>query len=404
MKKRILGFMAALLLTTACIMNAQEFKIDGYINSGLGLIASNEKDVDPHFKAFGVDSEQNGYRLRLNGTFTNEAKNAGIRFRLQSQATLQASGSEYISLPYAYGWVSFLNNIFTLNAGIIEDSTWTTGDWWLASSSVGDFAGLGALLKVTPIDGLALGVGGYVINRGGGGSNNILNSSTLGMPADIDDIKLTFHGAYTMKDVFRMGLSFRTENRAGISNPETASEPSVLYGEFRYLGMKDLTAVAAISFARPGMKDFNTAGNITFSETFGYKIGDDINVGLNAVQFLYRREASTSPSLLFNLWGSYAFDKIVPRLDLVYLMNGSSTLVTNNTWHRKGFVNRPYGSDVNNLSVFSARPSVKINLDTKTFLEIGDMINYDFGKREGAYGDKKSLLSNVFYIDAKWSF
>jgi hypothetical protein len=264
------------------------------------------------------------------------------------------------------------------------------------------------LLKVAPIDGLALGVGGYAINRRGGSNNNGLNNYDLGSFVKLEDIKLTFHAAYTMKDVFRLGLSYRMENKAGTPNAATG-EASILYGEFRYLGMKDLTAAVAASITRLGMDDFSTAGNMIFSETFGYKIGDDLNLGLNAVQFMYNRATSYSPSLLFNLWGSYAFGKIVPRLDFVYFMNGNSTTTgTNNgTWHRKGFANQAYSTDgnPNNLSVFSARPSVKINLDGRTFLEIGDMINFDFGKREvSAYGNKTSMLTNVFYIDAKWSF
>jgi hypothetical protein len=61
------------------------------------------------------------------------------------------------------------------------------------------------------------------------------------------------------------------------------------------------------------------------------------------------------------------------------------------------------------LSVFSVRPSVKINLDSRIFLEIGDMINIDFGNFDGAYKDsddakKKSLFTNVFYVDVKFSF
>jgi hypothetical protein len=172
--------------------------------------------------------------------------------------------------------------------------------------------------------------------------------------------------------------------------------------------MKDLTAIVAARVDNFG-SDFDTRGNIVLSETFGYKL-DSLNLGLNAVQFLYNRSNSVSPSMLFNLWGSYALGNIVPRLDLVYFMNGTGQLVTGgNNWFRHSFSNREYTNADNNLSVISARPSVKFNLDSRTFLEIGDMINYDFGKKGGAYADsgntnKKSRISNAFYIDLKWSF
>jgi hypothetical protein len=100
MQKKILGLTAALLLITTGVMYAQELKFDGYINSGVGVVVNNKDNSDPYFKAFGVDSEQNGYRFRLNGAYTNEAKNAGIRFRFQSQANLSAQGAATTTVDY----------------------------------------------------------------------------------------------------------------------------------------------------------------------------------------------------------------------------------------------------------------------------------------------------------------
>jgi hypothetical protein len=103
MKKKLFMF-AALILVTSAFVFAQDIKFDGYLNSGLGVVFDDNEDHDPYIKAFGVDSESNGYRFRLNGSYQNEAKNAGAKFRLQSQQNL-AKG--YLSLPYAYGWVGF---------------------------------------------------------------------------------------------------------------------------------------------------------------------------------------------------------------------------------------------------------------------------------------------------------
>ena len=424
-RTKIFGLAAAVtLLMMNGAVHAQDLKFDGYINSGAGLVSDNNEDNEAHLKAFGVDSEHHGYRFRLNGAYTNEAKNAGIKFRLQSQTNLDAaSAAGYFSLPYALGWVSFLDNVINLSGGIIEDSTWSTGDFWLASDSVSHFAGLGTLLKITPVEGLIIGSGFYPINRNSGSSNNTLFTKNLTLPVAWYDAKYTLHGVYTMKDMFRVGLSFRTESAT--PGQGATPESSNIYGEFRFLGLKPLTAAVAAKFDWLG-EDFDSKGDIIFSETFGYKISDELNLGLNAAQFLYNRKDANNdkvdmnPGLFFNLWGSYAIDKIVPRLDLVFFAGGRSRVAAttgnnlsnnNDNWARKdGFVNVAREKDEErDLSVFSVRPSVKFNLDGKTTFEIGDMINIDSGNYDGAYADsgdadKKSRLTNVFYIDFKWSF
>jgi hypothetical protein len=131
------------------------------------------------------------------------------------------------------------------------------------------------------------------------------------------------------------------------------------------------------------------------------------------VQFLYNRDDDFNPGLFFNLWGSYAIDTIVPRVDLVYFMGGRSNIVGGGTngWGRHDFANVASAKDAEkDLSVFSVRPSVKINLDSRTFLEIGDMINFDFANYDeyqskvGGPKDTDSRLTNVFYVDLKISF
>ena len=421
--KQIFASAAAALLLMSGAVFAQELKFDVYLNSGLGIIANNNKDVDPNVKAFGVDSESNAYRFRLNGSFANEAKNAGAKFRIQSQRDLSKSG--YFSLPYAYGWVGFFNNALSVFGGIVNEGTWQTGDFWLASEAVGD--GLGGLLKATPIKGLDFGLGAYVLNLQSGGNNNMLNiggslPNFANAAVKAGDVKYTYHASYTMADTFRLAASFRWKNKAGGNGTNISGgykydgtdESSRLIGEFRFLGIKDLSAVAAASFDR--IEDFTNNGNIIISETLGYKI-KDLGFGLNAVQFLYNRTGAANskidynPGLLFNLWGTYAIDKIIPRLDIVYFQGGQSKMATSaRQWERKGFVNNAQAKNAGaDFSVFSARPSVKINLDSKTFIEIGDIINYDSSEKSGAYADsgdagKKSLISNVFYVDIKWSF
>jgi len=228
-----------------------------------------------------------------------------------------------------------------------------------------------------------------------------------------------------MPDTFRLGAIFRTQNKAGWTGTRYLDNDDYEYGgreesmflqaELRVLSVKNLTAVIVGTFDK--LEEFSKRGNMMFSETFGYKM-DSLNVGLNAVQFMYNRtDAKTdekvnyNPGLLFNPWVSYTIDKIIPRLDLVYFMGGQSKMANgNNQWERRGFANVAKAKDADDdYSVFSARPSVKINLDNRTFLEIGDIINYDMATKDGAYKDsgdanKNSLFSNVFYVDMKISF
>ena len=438
MKSKPIIAAAIMLLAMSGAVFAQELKFDGYLNSGLGIV-SNDSGAAPYYKAFGVDGESNGYRFRLNGSYTNEAKNAGARFRLQSQRRADQGG--LLSLPSAFGWVGFFENKLTVTGGIVLDGTWETVDWyWIDDQG----EGLGLLLKSEPIKGLSLGFGAYTISQQSGGSNNILsvtNSNNLTSLPNFRDIiispkdaKYTFNAAYTMADTFRLGASYRMKNRAGWLPPNVASptgdypyggreELSQFIGEFRLLAVKGLTAVA-IGIVED-LEDFNSNGNVLLSETFAYKINDDLNIGLNAAEFFYRRgDAKLDPGLLFNLLGSYAIGNVVPRIDFAYFLGGrSKTVLDAKQWERRGFEAQggmpgqrgsAYKAGVSDAdddySVFSVRPSVKFNLDSRTFLEIGDMINFDFANHphnatnSNPYGSKKSLLTNVFYADVKFTF
>jgi hypothetical protein len=343
-----------------------------------------------------------------------------------------------------YGWVGFFENRVTLTGGLIMDSTWESADWWWQDDT-GE--GLGLLLKGEPLKGLTLGVGVYTISQQSGGRNNallvrpVIGTDSAGNPTyggeslpnfgtlmlRPEDAKYTFNAAYTMPDLFRFSASYRTKNKAGWTNTRHImddyiyggrEESAYLQTELRMLMIKNLTAVVVGNFDK--LEAFYERGNMMFSETFGYKL-NNINFGLNAVQFVYNRTIDDSkgnmvkvdynPGLLFNPWLSCTFGMFVPRLDVVVFMGGQSKMSSgDNQWERKGFVNIAKAKDANDdYTVFSIRPSVKLNLDSRIFLEIGDMINVDFAEKDGVYADlthakKKSLFSSVFYADVKFSF
>ncbi|MCL2765425.1 MAG: hypothetical protein FWD40_09140 [Treponema sp.] len=386
--KKLIVILLVMAMAAGAVF-AQNLSLGGYFNSGIGVIIT-DGDEDPMIGAFGVDSEQLGYRFRLNGSYQNEERTSGFRFRIQSQNEVARRQNAYLSIPFAYGFMNYLDNKLSLSAGIVDDSAWQTADWWI-NDDVGE--GLGTLIKLNSlIDGLNLGFGAYLVSQEGGGRNNQF-SRTLnsGHFIDASDAKYVISGSYAMKDTFYLGGSFRTANDAGddtINNNNAGrQETSQFIGDLRILAVKNLTAVVAISMDR--LDDFDKTGLMTFSETFGYKVNDEINIGLNAVQFINNRD-NTDMSMLFNVWGSYALDSIVPRLDITYLLGGD---LHSNFHFRRGYV-PTYNSKE---TVLSLRPSVRINLDSRTHFEIGNVTHL-------LNDDGKDSMLNLFYLDFRWSF
>ena len=426
-RRRGLGFIV-LFITMSGAIYAQDLQFDGYLNSGLGIVYSDADYSDVFLKAFGVDSEQNGYRFRLNGSYTGDTGNAGLRFRFQSQSRLDQGG--YFSLPFVYGWMMFMFDAVYLAAGIVDDSSWRATDWYI-NDGVGE--GLGALLKIRPVKGLNLGFGAYIISQQASGPNNILsfggylpNFSTI--TPRIGDAKYVYSGSYTVPGIFWLGAAFRWKNKAGWNGTtdiekygyiyDGRQESAQLIGEFRFLGIRNLTAMVSTSL--DNLEEFTSNGNIIVSQTSAYRI-NNTTLGLNMAEFLYRRrdplgvKIPYDPGFIVNLWGSLAVGAFVPRLDFVYFTGGQSRVGGDETymWHRRAYVNqqadKTNADDNRNRSVFGIRPSARLNLNGSTFVEIGDLFNYDFANFDGAYGDfgdpkKRSRLSNVFYIDLKWSF
>ncbi|MDR1419082.1 MAG: hypothetical protein LBI86_01790 [Treponema sp.] len=441
----------------------QELKFDGYLNSGVGLVITDRQIADPYpepgkapearkarpyFTAFGADSEQWGYRFRLNGSYTNKDANAGVKFRLQAQSQNTVAG-RMITLPTAQGWLSFLGGALTVNGGIINDGTWETGDVYL-NDDLGE--GLGLLTKITPVKGLDIGLGAYTISSLGGGDNNALARSIASNTADFDDVKYTLNLGYTMPDVFKAKISWRNKNRAGAAGSNNTSrtapgrdESSRMLLSAGILAVKDLTAVVAVDFdniqsystVKTGDVNawggtvtagdrVNNSGKLNIHEALGYKVSD-LSIGFNASQFFSfaERDVTNSvtsittqekvdASLYFNPWVSYSLGNIVPRLDVVYMMGGQingSSATAEGKYYRRGY-------DPNYTKetwVLGIRPSIRFNIGS-CFLELGDLVSLE-GQENKFYGvnvpnpnvpgsdtRKDSRVTNTLYADLKWSF
>jgi hypothetical protein len=412
MKK--LWIVAVLLTAGLCVSSyAQEIKFDGYVNSGLGVVYSTEKGAaDPFLAAAGVDSGSNAFRIRLNAAYANEAGNAGAFLRLQA-----SGGYNSLTLPAAYGWFRAFDNAFAVKGGIVDDGTWNTGGAFL-NGDMGE--GLGALARISPLIGLDIGLGVFLAETPGDTQGNSLfvdyNRYKNGQyyARDLDKAKYTFSLGYTLPELFKFAASYRPRSEAGISaaNPYL---PSRLRAGASLLAVPNLKAVLELEL--DNLQDFKAmnagdtdawgkssaggtaaSGKINLFETLQYDQGN-LSVGLWAVQWLSQAEGADL-SLYANPWVSYAFGPIVPRLDLGYGSGVQAGFNNDNLNWRRGNYGPVYDKDV---SVISIRPSVKINLDSKTSVEIGDLIDLD-GNKTTKWGKDDSRISNVFYVDFKWSF
>jgi hypothetical protein len=120
-----------------------------------------------------------------------------------------------------------------------------------------------------------------------------------------------------------------------------------------------------------------------------------VGFGLNAAQHVTNVK-DTDIGLEFAPWVDYTLGSIVPRLDLVYFLGGTPAVYSaTGNYHRVGY-SPNYNSDYDVLSV---RPSVKFNLDGKTFIEVGDIIYFT-----NIATDSTSAITNAAYVDFKWSF
>ena len=367
---------------------AQELKLDGYVNSGLGLRIVNDDDVNPTLRVFGVDSEQFGGRFRFNGSYTNADKNIGANFRLQLQGNDIQNRS--FGPSYAYGWFRPIE-MLQIKAGIVDDSTWETGGVWLKDDQ-GEGAGI--LLRLTPMEGLDVGFGAYTHSQGGSSGNNLI---APGEPQNWWDAKYTFMASYLMKDVFKINVSGRNFNTT------TSNTSAQVIGELRLLMVENLTAIIEIQldglWNRTDEFDaFNNTGKFNIYETIAYSM-DDLKFGLNAGQYFNNAPGKDDVCLVFSPWVSYAMaeGKIVPRLDGAFYLGGA--LNSSGNYDRrneyKADNTAQYDSDYKLIGV---RPSIKFFMDSRNSLEIGDAFYYS------KVGDADADIANIFYLDFVFRF
>ncbi|MDR3343909.1 MAG: hypothetical protein LBT14_14230, partial [Treponema sp.] len=121
MKKLLVCTVALLCAASLFAQEAsQAFKVNGLIDSGIGLFATNEEDVGPYVSVWAPDAEVEKYRLQFTGTYNGFDGLIGAKFRIRiNGGTFQGK--------YAYGWINLLDHKITINGGLVDNGTWNTG-------------------------------------------------------------------------------------------------------------------------------------------------------------------------------------------------------------------------------------------------------------------------------------
>jgi hypothetical protein len=207
-----------------------------------------------------------------------------------------------------------------------------------------------------------------------------------------------------MEDVFKITASVRNKAKTKAEINSDEKDPSLAIAGFRLLAVPKLTAVVEVRVTT--LDEFSDIGMVDVFEAVSYAITDSLTIGLNAGQFVNQDETKEDIGIKVGPWVSYAIGKLVPRLDAMYYLAGKPALVAKSTSGKYNFLHaddayKPtYDSE---FSVIAVRPSVKFNLDSKTMLELGDIVNYELGP-EKSYSGESSRLTNIFYVDFVWKF
>ena len=368
-----------MLFISGTVAGAQGVEISGYLNSGIGVYATDKENVDPKFLVAGVDAEQPLGKLRLHLDYTNSVKNAGVNFLLMVQG--QESLMPALRVSIASAWVKPFD-MLTLKFGILDDYIWQTSDFIFCNDWD---EGFGVLMRLNPIAGLDFGFGAYT------DTSRISNS----YPKSMKDIKYTASFSYTLPKVFKVmahvGVNSNDYNFALAQDVPRVTNQALV--EFCLLAVKNLNT-SVIAKASGLEEDFLDRGAINFYESFRYDLSN-WRFGLNAAQYIYM--SRDFPSLHFNPYIRYSWNRLIPRIDLHYFY--ASFRTNDYHYHRRAFTTletleplSPTLGSTKDYDVLCVRPSLRLMLDPRISFDIGDAVYFE--KKNG-----ERTLSNVFYLD-----
>ena len=239
----------------------------GSVNSGFAEVSNSAASTNLG-QYYDYNSETAG-RLRLQGAINAADGNSGFQFRVQNSGSGLTATAPVLNQAWAYG--KFLNGMVKVEAGLLNNYAFSVGDWACFGSHDGS---LGALVSVTPMEGLSLGA--YLPMPTGG------TGYTSG----------TIQFAYAMKDVVKLFGGY------------TLSPLATNSGDI-YVGL-DLKAVPNLAFdvefQLAKLAD-STNGITTIVEHAAYTMGA-LTVSAYAGEWMF---ASASSNLYYNFEPQVAY-------------------------------------------------------------------------------------------------
>ena len=397
MKKVLIGLLV--LAVAGGGVFAQEWQFNGELRAGLGMFFLNDDD-DP---LVGIVSEAtNGMRADLRSRVQNADGTAGLDFLFRAQGGNPGS----VSMPHAFGWLNFMDNMFTLQGGAIDDAAGFNSFDRMTGARMGEGAGLRTLIR--PMDGL-------VLNFGLFGHP----SAALGLePNEYNEgqLRAVFAVRYEDPDLFRFVVGGRTANSAfdqtsgfdGWTDDGVAlgyhDHSSAAYFSFEYLGLAgDGMHIAASAFFL-NLEEFGDYGFMFFYGSFGHNAlvdGMDLTAG---VGFGMSQNEIHDDFYLW-IWGSVAYrlsDMVVPRLDLHYVMGGA-TGGQMQTMHPRNVARNGATFD-GDYSFVRIQPAVQFQVQANTFFEVGAVFNIDLGDNPTWFGMEETGVRGAVYALMRVAF
>jgi len=404
MKKVLIGLLV--LAVAGGGVFAQEWRFQGDMWAGLGIWLTDHDDSDDQYIGV-VSNERDGMRSQLTTTVNNADNTAGLNFRFR------ADGSQNVNMSHGFGWISFMENMFTLYGGDIDDAAGFNSFDRMTGARMGE--GHGLRLLVRPMDNLAISLGAYTGREGWmnlDGANNTQAKYTFAVRFDEPDLFRVIVGMRNTNEVgrgfdgwrgnltadsmrediladFEDGYINAAQRDALLAdlpglNPGGRTQASAAYLSFEYLGLAgDGIHLAASAFFQ-NLEEFSDFGSMHFYASFGHTgLVEGMNLGLGVGLSLSNAHddmlgGAYTPHIW--VWGSVEYqltDSVFPRLDLHYVRGGVGSGEFANM-HNRNFAR---GGAVfhEDASFMRVQPSAQFRFGSNTFIELGCVVDLWLG-------------------------
>jgi len=362
---------------------AQGWTFNGMMAGGIGLFFFDDDDEDARVAPINDDPAA-AFRTQLDAHFTNADANAGLSFRIRgngNQLSRGAGANDAMDawFDWAFGWLSFADNMVTVYGGHIFQSTFNAFDRMFGFRHM---EGLGLLTVVRPMDGLALGFGGFSSGAGNltlDGNND--EQARFMFSARYDDPSGDFSVVASVRNTNdHVGVAGTGPGWAPDPIPGSRTQVSQAYLSFAWHALEDIHLAATARFM--GLEEFADYGDMRFYVTFGHTgLVENMDLRLGASFGMTMRDEmadESDPSPHVWIWASVAYeltDRLVPRLDVHYVLGGAW-----NNWQRTHhWAARDGATFHEDDSFIQIRPAVQFRATPSAFLEIGCIFNIDLG-------------------------